>query len=199
VQLIGLTGGIASGKSTVRKMLVELGAHVLDADAVYHDLIQPQAGAASPLAQQIGARFPGVVGPTGELDRKQLGELVFKDAGEREALGRITHPAIAQETARRIQELAAAGVSRVVYDVPLLFERGLEGGMQGVIVVWVPESVQLERLMARDQMTHEAALQRVRSQMSIEEKRGLATWVIDNRGSREETRAQVERLWRQIS
>src|SRR5262245_14035612 len=106
-------------------MLVDLGAHVLDADAVYHDLIQPQAGQPSPLVREVVARFPDAAGASGELDRKRLGDVVFKDAREREALNRITHPAIAHETARRMQRLAEAGAARVVYDVPLLYERGL--------------------------------------------------------------------------
>jgi dephospho-CoA kinase len=196
MKLIGLTGGIASGKSTVSKMLRALGASVIDADAVYHDLLAPRDdGAPSDTARAIAARFPGVLRADGTIDRKLLGERVFDDAAAREALNGITHPRVALETARRLGELQT---SHVVYDVPLLYERGLEAGMQGVIVVWVPRDVQLARLVQRDALSRDAAEKRLAAQMPLDDKRAMATWVIDNSGSVDETRRRVEDLWRNI-
>jgi dephospho-CoA kinase len=198
VRIFGLTGGIASGKSTVAAMLRELGAELIDADAVYHDLIEPKDGAPSELAARIGERFPGVLGANGVLDRRALGARVFADKGELQALGAITHPAVAAESARRVGELAARGVTRVVYDVPLLYERGLDKGMEGVIVVWVPRATQLARLIPRDGISPDAAEQRLASQLPLDEKRARATWVVDNSGAREDTRRQVQQIWRGI-
>ncbi len=196
MQLIGLTGGIASGKSTVSRMLRKSGATVLDADAIYHELIQPRGGGEpSPLAAQIAERFPGVLQKDGEIDRKLLGERVFGDADALRALGELTHPAVAKEVARRVEELSGQGLSRLVYDVPLLFERGLEKGMTAVITVWIPRELQLKRLMERDNLDPEAAERRLASQMSLDEKREKSDYVIDNSRSLDETRDQVDEVW----
>lgn len=199
VKLIGLTGGIASGKSLVSEFWRELDVTVLDADAVYHELITPQAGEASPLARAIGDRFPGVLTAAGTIDRATLGKRVFGAPEELETLGTIAHPAVAQEVARRAASLAAAGKAFTIYDVPLLFERGLEVGMDGVILVWVPKEIQIERLMARDGIDEATALEKIGSQMPVAEKRARAAWIIDNSGSPEETRQQVDEIWRHIT
>lgn len=194
----GLTGGIASGKSTVRRMLAERGVHLIDADAVYHALIRPVEGVASPLAQRIEHRFPGVLEADGSLNRKVLGARVFSDPSERLALEELTHPAVAEAVGEKIRELRAAGVEHIFYDVPLLFERGLDKGMAGVVVVWAPRHLQLARLIQRDQLNAEEAEQRINAQMPIDKKRDRATWVIDNSGSLDETEAQVDEIWSEI-
>ncbi len=199
VQVFGLTGGIASGKSTVRRMLEARGAVVLDADAIYHELLKPKDGQASELARAVAARFPGVLQQNGSLDRQKLGALVFKNAGERDALGAITHPAIARETGRRMRVFEEQGCERVLYDVPLLFERGMEDAFDGVIVVWVPYATQVDRLMARDGIDEAAAKARLAAQLPLDEKRQRARWVVDNSGSLADTEAQVVALWRSIS
>ncbi|OGQ83371.1 MAG: dephospho-CoA kinase [Deltaproteobacteria bacterium RIFOXYA12_FULL_58_15] len=199
MKLIGLTGGIASGKSTVRAMLAELGADVLDADAVYHQLLSPRGGGASPLARQIEAQFPGVLGEDGVINRRALGERVFTDSDERRTLETITHPAVANEVGRQIAALEAAGSQIVVYDVPLLFERGLEVAMDGVIVVWLAPDAQLVRMVQRDGVSIREANQRLASQLPLAEKRNKATWVIDNNNDLDSTRAQVELVWRSIT
>ncbi len=196
--LWGLTGGIASGKSTVRRMLAERGVHLIDADAVYHSLLEPVDGVASPLAQRIEHRFPGVLEPDGTLNRKVLGARVFSDASERRVLEQLTHPAVAEAVGEQIRELREAGVEHIFYDVPLLFERGLDKGMAGVVVVWAPRHLQLARLIQRDQLNAEEAEQRINAQMPIDEKRDRATWVIDNSGSLDETEAQVDETWSEI-
>jgi dephospho-CoA kinase len=204
MKLVGLTGGFASGKSTVRQMFRLYGADVLDADAIYHDLIAPKVGGPRPLpresslAREIDARFPGVLGVDGVIDRSALGRRVFDDAEERKALERIAHPRVAQEVARRVEALEAQGSPVVIYDVPLLFEAHLEMTLQGIIVVWVPRQVQLQRLVQRDGITAEAAVKKLAAQLPLDDKRRRATWVVDNSGPLAETRQQVERLWKQL-
>jgi dephospho-CoA kinase len=180
-------------------MLEELNAEILDADAIYHRLITPRDGEPSALARQIAARFPGVLDSSGAVDRQTLGEHVFANTAERRALEAITHPVIADAVAQQVEALSAAGCQRVIYDVPLLYERGLQHGMSGVIVVWVPLAVQVARLARRDRLPQPIIEQRIASQLSLDEKRRRATWVIDNSGDLEATRAQVEEIWLQIA
>ncbi|MEE8410088.1 MAG: dephospho-CoA kinase [Myxococcota bacterium] len=201
MRVIGLTGGIASGKSTVRRRLEEHDVRVLDADAVYHELITSKNGEPSPLAHSVGERFPGVLADDGNLDREALGRVVFTGtlANEnRRALEAITHPAVAQEVGRRTQALRESGCPLVIYDVPLLYERRLETGMDGVIVVWVPEALQIERLMARDGIGEDDARLRLGSQLPLDEKKRRATWVIDNSGDLVSTRERVDALWHRV-
>jgi dephospho-CoA kinase len=192
VHVFGLTGGIGSGKSTVTRMLRELGAHVLDADVIAREVVEP----GTPGLAAVAARFPGVVGPDGRLDRAKLGARVFSDAGERAALNAITHPLVRQAFLEKVQALEAQGVERVVYDVPLLIESGMHGWMEGVALVWVPRDLQKARLMARDGLDAAAAEARLAAQLPLDEKKAHATWVIDNSGDLTSTRAQVEAVWR---
>lgn len=194
MRLYGLTGGISSGKSTVSRMLRELGAHVLDADVIARQVVEPGTLGLA----EVAARFPGVLGPDGRLDRVKLAARVFADAGERAALNALIHPRVREEFVRQVQELEAQGVERIVYDVPLLIETGLHAGMDGVVVVWVPREAQKARLMARDNLPEEAAEARLAAQLPLDEKRQHATWLVDNSGELPATRAQVERIWREI-
>lgn len=199
MRIYGLTGGIASGKSTVHEMLAELGAHVLDADAIYHALIAPVDGHPSPLTAAIGKRFPSVVTPTGVLDRAALGKIVFNDEGQRRQLNALTHPAVASAFKEQVDALAAEGVELVIYDVPLLYENGLEKKMDGVIVVWVPRDVQIARLTERANIPKAEAELRIKSQMSLDQKAKRADWVIDNSGRLARTRRAVNALWRELN
>lgn len=194
MRLYGLTGGIASGKSTVSQMLRQLGAELIDADQVAREVVEP----GQPALAEIAARFPGVLTPEGRLDRAELGRRVFADPAQRQALNAIIHPRIQEAFLARTQALEGRGVPQVVYDAPLLIENGLHRLMDGVILVAVPEEVQKARLIAREGLTEEAAQARIDSQLPLEEKRRHATWVIDNAGSLEATRAQVEAIWREI-
>jgi dephospho-CoA kinase len=191
MHLYGLTGGIASGKSTVSRMLRELGAQVLDADLLAREVVEP----GTPGLAEVAARFPGVVGTDGRLDRTALGARVFADPAERAALNALLHPRIAQAFLEHTRALAEAGAARVIYDAPLLIENGLHTRMEGVILVAVPREVQRARLMLRDGLSAEAAEARLASQLPLEDKRRHATWVVDNSGTREHTRAQVEAIW----
>lgn len=192
MHVFGLTGGISSGKSTVTRMLRELGAEVLDADVLAREVVEP----GTPGLADVAARFPGVVGPDGRLDRVKLGARVFADAGERAALNAIIHPRVREAFLEKVQALEAKGVPRVIYDVPLLIEAGMHGWMEGVAVVWVPRDVQKARLMARDGLDEAAAEARLAAQLPLDSKRAHATWVIDNSGDLASTRAQVESVWR---
>jgi dephospho-CoA kinase len=191
LRIFGLTGGIASGKSTVSRMLRELGAHVLDADAIAREVVEP----GTPGLAAVAARFPNVLTPDGRLDRAKLGARVFADPAERAALNAIVHPLVGQAFLEKVQALAAQGLERVIYDVPLLIENGLQGGMDGVLLVWVPRPLQKARLMARDGLDEAAAEARLGAQLPLDSKRPSATWIVDNSGDLASTRAQVEQVW----
>ena len=194
MRVVGLTGGIASGKSTVSAMFRELGAQVIDADQVAREVVEP----GTPALEEIARRFPGAVDAAGRLDRAALGARVFSDATERRALEAIVHPRIRDEVARRTEALARAGVQVVLYDAALLIENGLHRGMDGVILVSAPEAVQRARLAARDGLDDAAISARLAAQLPLAAKRADATWVVDNGGSLDETRAQVRRIWEEI-
>jgi dephospho-CoA kinase len=194
VRLVGLTGGIGSGKSTVSEMFRALGATLIDADQVARDVVQPGA----PALEEVARRFPGTVDAEGRLDRAALGARIFSDAAERAALNAILHPRIQAEVQRRTAALAAAGVESVLYDAALLIENGLHHGMDTVVVVWVPEELQRARLMARDGLSPAEAQARIAAQAPLDAKRAVATWVVDNQGSREQTRAQVVEIWKAL-
>jgi dephospho-CoA kinase len=191
MRVVGLTGGIASGKSTVSRMLRELGAHVLDADVLAREVVEP----GTPGLEAVARRFPGVLTPEGRLDRARLAERIYAHPEERAALNAIVHPLVRAAFLERTWALQEQGVQEVVYDAALLIENRLHEGMDALVVVWVPRQVQKQRLMARDGLTAEAAEARLAAQLPLDEKRQVATHVVDNSGSLEETRAQVERIW----
>ena len=194
MELIGLSGGIGSGKSTVSQFLRELGARVVDADEAARAVVEP----GTPGFEQVVAEFGPGIAAGGRLDRARLADLVFHDQAALARLNAIVHPLVREWMAERIAEAAEEGVEWVVQDIPLLFEAGYEGLFKATILVYVPAAVQLERLVARG-MDPEDARARIANQLPIEEKRARATYVIDNSGTREETRAQVARLWTEIT
>lgn len=192
---IGLTGGIASGKSTVSRLLVERGALLVDADRIAREIVLPGSPALDQIADRFGA---DMLLPDGSLDRKRLGNVVFSDAAARKALEEITHPAIRQEMMTQMRRLEEEHPqSLVVVDVPLLYESGLTDRFEEIVVVYVPQAIQLERLMRRDGLSEAEASERLLSQWDIEMKRERADYVIDNSNGIEETRQQVEQFWLQ--
>jgi len=193
MRLVGLTGGIASGKSTVARMFAELGAPVIDADLLAREVVLP----GTPGFAAVAARFPSVV-KEGQLDRKALAALVFSDPAERAALNAIVHPLIGAAALARTAELAAAGAKAVLYEAALIVENNLDRGMQGLIVVRVAPEQQLQRLVAREGLSEAEARARLAAQASLEEKLRRATWVIDNGSDLAQTRAQVEAVWQQV-
>ena len=194
MKLIGLTGGVGSGKSTVSDMLKELGAEVIDADEATHAVYEPGSPGFDAVVREFGEAYLDA----GRIDRKRLGELVFKDAAARLRLNAIVHPLVREWMAQRTAEAVERGADVVVQDVPLLFENGLERLFSSVVLVYVPEEVQVERLVSGRGFTPEHARAVIAAQMPIEEKRGRAHHVINNSGTRDETKAQVRAVWKQL-
>lgn len=199
-RVIGLTGGVASGKSTVAAMLRALGAVVLDADAIVRELQQPGTPVFRAIVEAFG---PGVVRADGTLDRAALGRRVFADPEARRRLNAIVHPAVRerlhQEVDRLQRRLPPDAV--IVLDIPLLLDTAPREAypLEGVIVVVADDATQVARLRARDGLDEAAARQRLAAQRPVREKAAEADWVIDNSGSLEETRRQVEALWRRLT
>jgi dephospho-CoA kinase len=172
-------------------MLRELGAEVVDADEASHAAYEPGTPGFAAVIQEFGDGYVR----DGRIDRRRLGELVFRDADARRRLNAIVHPLVREWMAARTVEAADRGAAVVVQDVPLLFENGLARLFSSVVLVYVPEDMQVERLVHGRGFTHERAREVIAAQMPIEEKRRLAQHVIDNSGTIEETRAQVDQLW----
>jgi dephospho-CoA kinase len=190
LKLIGLTGGAGSGKSTVAAMLRELGAVVLDADVAAHTVYEPGSLGFDLIESEFGSDYVR----DGKIDRARLGELVFKDAGARARLNAIVHPLVREWMSAETANAMMHGASVVVQDVPLLYENGLEDLYADVLFVYVPQQIQVERLVARG-VSEDRARAIVAAQMPIEEKRARAKHVIDNSGTLDETRRQVHELW----
>ncbi|MFC3802561.1 dephospho-CoA kinase [Cohnella sp. GCM10012308] len=193
---IGLTGGIATGKSTVARMLVARGAALVDADRIAREIVEPGQASLARIAERFGAE---VIREDGTLDRRMLGSIVFANAEERKALEAITHPAIRELMRERIDALEAERPDRlVVADIPLLYESGLQHLYEGVMVAYVPREIQRIRLIQRDGLSPEEADKRLGAQMDIEKKRQLADYVINNSGTIDDTEAQLDRFWRSL-
>lgn len=194
--LIALTGGIASGKSTIARRLAEHGAVVVDADATVRELQEP----GRPVTRAIGAAFPGVVGTDGALDRAALGSIVFGDPDALARLNAIVHPAVREETQRRFAEAFAADPEAVVvYDVPLLAEARGTGEWDLVVVADAPAAERVERLVRERGMREEDARARISRQVGDDERRALADVVIDTSGSLEDTLRRADELWERLS
>lgn len=195
MRLIGLTGGIATGKSTVAAMLAARGAVVVDADAIAHEVLLPGAPAYEDVVRRFGG---GVLDEGGAVDRAALGAIVFADTELRDQLERITHPRINALLQERVVEALQSSAPLVVADIPLLFERGGEGAFEGTLLVYARPATQLLRLRERDGLDDVSAQRRLVAQLPIDEKRARATWVIDNEGSRESTAGEVHDWWREV-
>jgi dephospho-CoA kinase len=192
-RLIGLTGGIATGKSTVARLLALHGATVVDADVLAREVVEPGQPALEEIAAEFGSQ---VIDASGRLDRATVASVVFADPDRRRRLEAITHPRIQELMGRLLASALESGAPLVVADVPLLFENGRAAMFDGVMVAWCDAATELERLMARDGLRREDAERRLAAQMPVDEKRRLATWVIDNSGSEEATANQVDAWWK---
>ncbi|UOW00481.1 dephospho-CoA kinase [Agrococcus sp. SCSIO52902] len=195
--LVALTGGIASGKSTIAGRLAELGAVVVDADAVVRELQQPGEPVLAAIAEAFG---PQVLRADGSLDRAALGAVVFADDAARRRLNAIVHPAVSAESGRRFRAaLEADPAAVVVYDVPLLVEARPDDPWDLVVVAHAPEDIRVQRLVALRGMTEADARARVASQASDERRLAIADVVIDTGGDLDATVAQTDALWRRLS
>ncbi|HWU86988.1 MAG TPA: dephospho-CoA kinase, partial [Kofleriaceae bacterium] len=195
VHVIGLTGGIASGKSTVARLLAARGAAIVDADLLARRVVEP----GQPALAELVARFgPSIITPDGQLDRKRLGALAFADPAARADLGRITHPRITAASAAEIATWADAGAGVVFYEAALLVENRAHLGLAALVVVAAAPEVQLARLMSRDGMSEEEARARIAAQAPLAEKRAAATWVIENDGDDAALAREVDRVVAEI-
>jgi dephospho-CoA kinase len=197
MQLIGLTGGIASGKSVVAARLAEHGAVVVDADRIAREVVEPGTPALAAIAREFGDR---VIAADGSLDRPALGAVIFSSPEKRLALNAITHPAVAH----RSHELFAAAEAAdpdaiVVYDVPLLAEAGRTGEFDLIVVVEASQETRIARMTALRGMTADEAASRIGSQIGDAERRAIADVVIDSNGSLTETLEQADALWERLA
>lgn len=193
--VLGLTGGIACGKTTVAQAFKVLGAVVVSADELAREVVRPGGAVLTRIAEQFGGQ---VLHDDGSLNRKAMAEVIFNDPEARRALNDITHPAIAALAGERLRDAEHGEAALVIYDAPLLFEVGADRQVDKVLVVKADEEVQLARLMARDGIDRRQALARVAAQMPLSEKVARADFVIDNSGSAEETQRQVKILAKQL-
>jgi len=190
LRLVGLTGGIGSGKSTAARLFAEHGVPVLDADQLAREVTRPGA----PALTEIAAAWPGVVGPDGVLDRRLLASAVFGDPAARARLEAILHPRIVALSNARTQELARAGHTLALYEAALLVETGRHGELDGLIVVDAPVDVRVARVMARDGASEAEVRARIAAQLPIEDKRRVATHIIENDGDEDALRTRVREV-----
>lgn len=189
--IIGLTGSIASGKSTVSQMLQELGYPVVDADLVARQVVEPETDTLRNIQQAFG---PEVIREDGSMDREKVGSIIFNDPASRKKLNDIIHPAIRQEMLRQRQAHLDAGFETVIMDIPLLFESKLQHMVDKILVVSVSEEEQLRRLVERNNFTEKDARARIASQLPMSVKEAGADEVLDNNGTVENTRRQLMRI-----
>jgi dephospho-CoA kinase len=191
-RIIGLTGGIASGKSAVSQILQGLGMQVIDADGIAHEILATDAAIKQEVVAAFGAE---VLTAAGAVDRGRLGNIIFQDAERRRVLERILHPLIRDELWKRARE----GNDDVVLEVPLLIEQGEHARVDLVVVVYAARECQIQRLMGRDTISREEAVSRIATQLPLEEKVSYAQYIINNNGSLEETEEQVLRFYQAVT
>lgn len=196
--IIGLTGNIGSGKSTVSRRLAELGAEVIDTDCVARDVVAPGTPGLEKVVREFG---PEVLGSSGELDRAVMASIVFNNPGARASLEAIIHPEVFRAVGQKTSDYreGRGNTPLLVVEVPLLIEAGMNGMMDEIWVVTVSPEAQVKRVMARSGLSREDVLKRIKAQMPQEEKLKYADRVIDNSGSVEETIRQVDALWGQVT
>ena len=192
----GLTGGIGTGKSTVAKIFKEAGAIVIDADKIAKEAVQKGRPAWRKIVNHFGR---DILLPDGQINRKHLADIIFNDLRQKEILNQIVHPIVFEETERILKEIENnVPNSVVIVDIPLLIESGMKRNLAEIIVVYIPEEIQIQRLMARDDLNLQEALARIRSQIPIEDKKSKATILIDNSSSRSETRRVVLKVFNKL-
>ncbi|MGN4124110.1 dephospho-CoA kinase [Lysinibacillus sphaericus] len=189
--IIGLTGSIASGKSTVAKMMTALGLPIVDADIVARDVVEPGTKTLTIIAENFGE---AILHADGSLDRAKLGDIIFHEPAKRKILNDIMHPAIRQEMLRQRDAFVEAGQKHIVMDIPLLFESKLQHFVERIIVVSVREDVQLRRLIERNHLTKEDALARIHSQLPLSVKEKGAHAVIYNNEDLQQTEEQLKKI-----
>lgn len=194
--IAGLTGGIASGKSSAGKIIEKLGGIIVDSDVLARQVVEPGEPALNKIIQRFGG---GVLGENGALDREKLRDIVFYDDTALKDLNAIVHPAVYGEIARAMEEYRQDPGNTILFlDIPLLYESGGEVLVDAVVVVYVDRDTQIQRLIARDGFSREEAENRIDKQMSLDEKRDRADFVIDNRGTFEDLEAETVRVFGEL-
>ncbi|WP_110956151.1 dephospho-CoA kinase [Anaerosinus massiliensis] len=193
--LIGLTGGIASGKSTVSQMLKNLGGKIIDADKIAREVVMPNEPAWQDIIKKFGKE---ILLEDQNLDRIKLGNLIFSNQDAKKHLDFIMHPRIEEKIKQKILQYRDDHDLILVLDIPLLYEAGWDTITNENWVVYVSPTLQLERLMKRNKLTKQQAIDRVNSQMLLEDKAKLADYIIDNNGSLEDTKNQIIKRWNDI-
>lgn len=193
--LVGLTGGIGSGKSTVAAMLADHGAEVIDADRLAREVVEPGTAGFDEVIERFGDE---VVAADGGLDRARLAEIVFADEAARSDLNAIVHPRVGDRIASRLAQFSAEDEGIVVVDVPLLVEVGAERGYTAIVVVTAPEEIRAQRVVDSRGLSPEQARARIRSQASDDERLAVATHVVDNSGDLDALRRQVDAVWHDL-
>lgn len=197
MRVIGLTGGIASGKSTVAKILEDKGAYLLDADIIAREVVEPGQSAWEEIVDWLGE---SILLPDKTIDRARLAELVFNDRDKLAKLNNIVHPRVGSRFVILSENIKVNDPEAVIiYDIPLLVETGMEDIVDLVLLVYVPRGVQIDRLQRRDNLSRAEAELRLEAQMPLEEKKKFADVIIDNSGSITETASQVDSFWEQLS
>lgn len=194
--ILGLTGGIATGKSTADNFFLENNIPVVDTDKIAHDLMEPDQASYLAIVNYFGK---DILNNNQEIDRKKLGQIVFSDRNQLAKLNELTHPLIYQETQRQLDEFVKQKQSLIVMDVPLLFESGFDALADQTLIVSADPEVQLQRLMDRNNLTKTDAMNRINSQMSLQEKEQKANYVIYNNSSRDELNRQLQELVKKIA
>ena len=195
MKLVGLTGGIASGKSTVAEILKRQGAAIINADVLAREVVEPGRQAWTEIVNTFGT---AVLQPDRALDRQKLRAIIFDDPDARKKLESIIHPQVRALAEQHIREHAAAGYAVIVYEVPLLFEGNLQEWLRPVILVACDVDTQRNRLQSRDNLSAAQAQKHIDAQMSLEAKRRLADYVIENNGSLEDLKRQVQAVLEKI-
>ncbi len=194
--IVGLTGGIASGKSLVERVFKDLGAHIIDADRIVRELLEPGLPAWKEVSEHFGST---ILMPDTCIDRRKLGEIVFSDPEKRAWLNQCLHPRVFEVYTVQVKRLGArAPDAIIVFDAALLIETGFYKKMDKTVLVYAHPDQQLARLIKRDGFSREQALARLESQMPLSDKRGYADYIIENTGTRQETERQARAVFSQL-
>jgi len=196
--IVGLTGGIVSGKTTVTQIFKRLGAKIIDLDEIAREIVNPQQKAWKKIVQNFGVE---ILKDNQEINRKKLAKIVFSNQEKLNLLNQITHPVIIEVMKKQLNQISNQTTGDVIclIDAPLLFEAHIEHMMDKIIVVYINEKEQMTRLLQREGLSKDDAIKRIRAQMPIDDKVHLADYVIDNSFSLEQTKEQVFQLWRELN
>jgi dephospho-CoA kinase len=196
--ILGITGGIASGKSSVVKEFAKLGARVIDSDVIARKIVRPKSNVWKRIVKCFGLPGKDILLPGNLIDRKKLAVIIFSDSKKRKVLEKITHPVIIKEIKKQLCSISCSFNGLIIVDAPLLFEAGLESTVDKILVVRIPKEMQIARLRKRDSLSRRQAIKRINTQMPLGKKVKLADYVIDNSKAPKLVRQKIHKLWREL-